>query len=56
MMLARLLLASSLAAAAQASTRDNLDNVSSKLMVHVSLLKYSGIKQRRRSFRDPRAL
>jgi hypothetical protein len=53
MMLARLLLASSLVAAAQASTRDNLDNVSSKLMVHVSLLRCGGKKENRRSFRDP---
>jgi hypothetical protein len=56
MMLARLLLASSLVAAAQASTRDNLDNVSSKLMVHVSLSlrEKSRKKESRRSFRDPR--
>jgi hypothetical protein len=40
MTLARLLFASSLVAVAQAGSRDNLDNVSSKLMVHVSLQKY----------------
>jgi hypothetical protein len=42
MMLARLLFATLLVAVAQASSRDNLDNVSSKLMVHVSLQKYGG--------------
>lgn len=53
MMLARLLFATSLAAVAQASSRENLDNVSSKLMVHVSLQKCGGKMERRRSFRDP---
>jgi hypothetical protein len=41
MTLARLLFASSLVAVAQAGSRDNLDNVSSKLMVHVSIKKYA---------------
>jgi hypothetical protein len=46
MMLARLLFATSLVAVAQAGSRDNLDNVSSKLMVHVSRQKYAlGIRK-----------